>query len=145
MSLTSYRTAPPRGRSGTWAIVIEGFDRHPLGRPGSDLLSRALRRSTIGPGRLNDRVRNGIGWGPPGIATRSTKRMRRRHHGLRKARMNFDKNDQADRAISTSKLHASRRFHTWPINVVVYHGSRRSLVLRLVSRLDAFSAYPVCT
>ena len=36
---------------------------------------------------------------------------------------------------------ASRRFHTWPINVVVYHGSRRSLVLRLVSRLDAFSGY----
>ena len=58
-----------------------------------------------------------------------------------KLSMSFDKNDQADRAISTSKLHASRHFHTWPINVVVYHGSRRSLVLRLVSRLDAFSGY----
>ena len=55
--------------------------------------------------------------------------------------MSFDKNDQADRAISTSKLRASRRFHIWPINVVVYHGSQRSLVLRLVSRLDAFSGY----
>ena len=55
--------------------------------------------------------------------------------------MSLTKNDQADRAISTSKLHASRHFHTWPINVVVYHGSRRSLVLRLVSRLDAFSGY----
>ena len=43
--------------------------------------------------------------------------------GQIKARMSFDKNDQAYRAISTSKLHASRRFHTWPINVVVYHGS----------------------
>ena len=60
---------------------------------------------------------------------------------LNGARMNFDKNDQADRAISTSKLHASRHFHTWPINVVVYHGSQRDLVLRLVSRLDAFSGY----
>src|SRR5580700_3592222 len=49
---------------------------HPLGRPGGDLLSRALRRSTIGPGGLNDRVRNGIGWGTPGKTTRSTKRMR---------------------------------------------------------------------
>ena len=58
-----------------------------------------------------------------------------------KAIMSFDKNDQADRAISTSKLHPSRGFHTWPINVVVYHGSQRSLVLRLVSRLDAFSGY----
>ena len=37
--------------------------------------------------------------------------------------MSFDKNDQADRAISTSKLHASPHFHTWPIDVVVYHGS----------------------
>ena len=62
-----------------------------------------------------------------------------------KAFMSFDKNDQADRAISTSKLHASQRFHTWPINVVVYHGSRRSLVLRWVSRLDAFSGYLVHT
>jgi len=26
---------------------------------------------------------------------------------------------QADRAISTSQLHASQRFHTWPINVLV--------------------------
>ena len=119
------------------------MQRHPLGRPGGDLLSRALRRSTIGPGGLNDRVRNGIGWGPPGKATRSTKRMRRRHLCLNatRARMSFNENDQADRAISTSKLHASRHFHTWPINVVVYHGSRRSLVLRLVSRLDAFSGY----
>ncbi len=51
--------------------------------------------------------------------------------------------DQADRAISTSKLHTLLRFHTWPINVVVVHGSRRDLVLRWVSRLDAFSGYPV--
>ena len=28
-----------------------------------------------------------------------------------------------DRAISTGKLHALRRFHTRPINVVVFHGS----------------------
>ena len=55
--------------------------------------------------------------------------------------MSLTKNDQADRAISTSKLHASPHFHTWPIDVVVYYGSRRSLVLRLVSRLDAFSGY----
>ena len=55
--------------------------------------------------------------------------------------MSLTKNDQADRAISTSKLHASPHFHTWPINVVVFHGSQRDLVLRLVSRLDAFSGY----
>ena len=31
-----------------------------------------------------------------------------------------------DRAISTGKLHALLRFHTRPINVVVFHGSRGS-------------------
>ena len=30
------------------------------------------------------------------------------------------KNGQAARLISTSKLNASLRFHTWPINLVVY-------------------------
>ena len=59
------------------------------------------------------------------------------------ARDGFPRWDQADRAISTSKLHALLRFHTWPIDVVVFHGSRRDLVLRWVSRLDAFSGYPV--
>src|SRR5512143_3367606 len=83
---------------------------------------------------------------PPGQRSRyavktSLPEGRRTLSGEAKLFMSFDKNDQADRAISTSKLHASRHFHTWPINVVVYHGSRRSLVLRLVSRLDAFSGY----
>ena len=53
--------------------------------------------------------------------------------------------DQADRAISKAQLHALLHFHMPPINVVVYHGSRRDLVLRGVSRLDAFSGYPFRT
>ena len=52
---------------------------------------------------------------------------------------------QADRAISTGQLHGLPRFHLRPIDVVVYHGSWRDLVLRRVSRLDAFSGYPVRT
>jgi len=52
---------------------------------------------------------------------------------------------QADRTIRTSQLHALPRFHTWPIDVVVYHGPRGDLVLRRVSRLDAFSGYPFRT
>ena len=35
-----------------------------------------------------------------------------------------NESDQADRAISTGKLHALLRFHIRPINVVVFHGSR---------------------
>jgi len=44
--------------------------------------------------------------------------------------------------ISKARLRTLRRFHLPPINVVVYHDSRRDLVLRGVSRLDAFSGYP---
>src|ERR1700729_1781103 len=87
MSLTSYRAAPPRGNLCSGDIQRpKGLKRkdldllHPPGRPGDDLLSRVLRRSTIGSGGLNDRVRNGIGWGPPDKTTRSTGRMLRRYH-----------------------------------------------------------------
>ena len=41
-----------------------------------------------------------------------------------------NENDQADRAISTGKLHALLRFHTRPIDVVVYHGSDREYSFR---------------
>ena len=46
------------------------------------------------------------------------------------------------RAIRTARLHGLPRFDLRPIDVVVDHGSRRDLVLRRVSRLDAFSGYP---
>jgi hypothetical protein len=75
MSLTSYRAAPPRGKAVAEIVNRRVLDQDPLGRPGDDLLSRALRRSTIGPEELNDRVRDGIGWGLLGIVTRSTKRI----------------------------------------------------------------------
>ena len=52
---------------------------------------------------------------------------------------------EADRAISTGQLRGLPRFHLRPIDVMVSHGSRRDLVLRGVSRLDAFSGYPVRT
>ena len=49
------------------------------------------------------------------------------------------------RAIRTGQLHALPRFHTRPIDVMVYHGPQGDLVSRWVSRLDAFSGYPVRT
>ena len=36
----------------------------------------------------------------------------------------LNESNQANRAISTGKLHALQRFHTRPINVVVFHGSQ---------------------
>ena len=53
--------------------------------------------------------------------------------------------NQADRAISTGQLRGLPRFDLRPIDVVVFHGSQRDLVLRRVSRLDAFSGYPIRT
>ena len=41
-------------------------------RPGSDLLSRVLRQSTMGAKGFNVRVRNGIGWDTFAITTRSS-------------------------------------------------------------------------
>src|ERR1700754_3092881 len=35
-----------------------------------------------------------------------------------------NESNQADRTISTGKLHALLHFHTRPINVVVFHGSQ---------------------
>lgn len=43
-------------------------------RPGSDLLSRVLRRSTMGAGAFHGRVRKGNGCSHPAITTRSAKR-----------------------------------------------------------------------
>ena len=43
--------------------------------PGGDLLSHALRHTTISAKTLNDRVRDGIGWGGLAIATRRAKKI----------------------------------------------------------------------
>ena len=48
---------------------------HVAGRPGDDLLSRALRQSTIGATGFHDRVRNGIGWDTCAITTWSSRHM----------------------------------------------------------------------
>ena len=92
MSLTSYRAAPPRVR--TWlaywcrAILLEicvcrGFGPRsylvfrrgsPFRRSGGDLLSRALRRSTIGAEAFHVRVREGIGCSILAMTARPSKR-----------------------------------------------------------------------
>ena len=46
--------------------------------------------------------------------------------------------DQAGRAISKAKLHALLRFHTPPINVVVYHGSSGNACLEVGFPLRCF-------
>jgi hypothetical protein len=53
------------GAWGGWVSVFRG--------PGGALLSRALRRSTIGAEGFHGRVRNGIGCSPLAMATRPSK------------------------------------------------------------------------
>ena len=92
MSLTSYRAAPPRAKKRKTRTKTPGrpackvSDRplgamlHGAGRPGSDLLSRALRQSTIGAAGFHGRVRNGIGWCTCAITTWSSSAMK---HAIR--------------------------------------------------------------
>ena len=56
-----------------------------------------------------------------------------------------DGGSRAYRAIRTGQLSALPHLYTRPINVLVLHGPQGDLVLRRVSRLDAFSGYPVRT
>src|SRR6266498_4398704 len=59
------------GRGGLSGIYRE--EANVLGRPGSDLLFQVLRLSTIGAGKFNGRVRDGIGFGLPANTTRPAK------------------------------------------------------------------------
>ena len=122
-----------------------------LGRPGSDLLFQALRLSTIGAGKFNGRVRDGIGFSLSANTTRPAKdgneasasgtniRAKARTsiqpakvflfqctpNASRGKRMGIgNESNQDNRAISTGKLNALPHLHTRPINVVVYHGSQ---------------------
>ncbi len=59
-----------------WAVefVKRRYSRVAFSRPGSDRLSRVLRRSTIGAGAFHGRVRKGNGCSHPAMTTRSAKR-----------------------------------------------------------------------
>ena len=92
MSLTSYRTAPPRGtnsgpRQSTTLVgrnkkaaarlpgsglqnIANGFLETPVSKPGDDLLFHCLSSSTIGAVRFHGRVRDGIGWVTDAMATK---------------------------------------------------------------------------
>ena len=104
-----------------------------LRRPGNDLLFRVLRRSTIGAGAIYGRVRDGIGYGRSAKATRPAKNRGNEAQFSRPFRlsktiidaMNIDnESNQAVRTISTGKLRTLLRFHTRPINEVVFLGSQ---------------------
>src|ERR1700754_2821734 len=97
-----------------------------LCRPGSDLLSQGLSHSTIGAEEFNGRVRNGIGLRLLARTTRPAENSdtKQASHHMRMQVDIENESNQANRTISTGKLHALPHFHTRPINVVVFHGSQ---------------------
>ena len=107
------------------------------------LLSHANLRSIIDDGGLNCRVRNGVGCTP------SSRNAKTNSYNLELTGGKESSTKQAARTISTGQLNASPHLHLRPIHQVVSLGpsalSRGELILRLASRLDAFSGYPFRT
>src|SRR5262249_50639905 len=86
--------------------------------------------STIGAGGLNGRVRDGTGCFPSAItagrrATTRTGFVRREQ--ARGSSPHAKIYGQAARPFSTGQLHALQRFHTRPINLVVFEGPSGAL------------------
>src|SRR3954454_12392443 len=87
---------------------------------------------------------------PPEIYERSRRPLKTAQPTTCVIHQNDNKKPSSPRAISTSLLRALLRFQIWPINLVVSQGSYSlkgmgELILRPVSRLDAFSGYPIRT
>jgi hypothetical protein len=133
------KTPPPVKEAAFSYSNIEGGEFLVLGRPGSDLLSQGLSHSTIGAEAFNGRVRDGIGLRRFARATRPAKDKKYEASDLfelaTSASHSFwsgpcgpmdteNESNQANRTISTGKLHALLHFHIRPINVVVFHGSQ---------------------
>lgn len=132
------KNAASVSRSGVLVSNIERGRFLVLGRPGSDLLSQGLSHSTIGAEEFNGRVRDGIGLRLFAKTTRPAKDKKTKqaifvwrlapliHSGLGLLNPMDTENEsnQANRTISTGKLHALLHFHIRPINVVVFHGSQ---------------------
>ena len=118
------------------------------------------RHSPIFPGRhhpsifgvceLNCCVRNGNRWDLTAICTGNVDI----NSGIKPWKPNKEKRRKqkersSPRPISTRRLNTSPCLHHEPINLIVYEGSysvkKGYLILRAVSRLDAFSVYPFRT
>ena len=136
-----------------------------LGRPGSDLLFQALRLSTIGAGKFNGRVRDGIGFSLSAKTTRPAKdgmkqassELRTRLQSMvflsvRTKRFPVESEWALEmRAIKTIELLvpvSSTRCRAYTPGLSTWWSTtalKGELVSRWVSRLDAFSDYPVRT
>lgn len=153
------KNAASVSRSGVLVSNIERGGFLVLGRPGSDLLSQGLSHSTIGAEEFNGRVRDGIGLRLFAKTTRPAKDKKTKQAIFvwRLAPLIHSGQDLAilwtlkmraikpiERLVPVSYMHyctSTSGLSTWSSSTVL----KGMLVLRWVSRLDAFSGYPVRT
>ena len=120
---------------------------------GSDLLSQAVAHQ-VPSARRGLTTLFGMGRGvtlspwPPEISRVPLRVPSKLHSG--KVVLSKSGEKSRPRIISNGPLHALLRFHGRPINLVVYQDpysleAMGGLILRLASRLDAFSGYPIRT
>ena len=128
--------------------------RSVLGRPGSDLLFQVLRLSTIGAGEFYGRVRDGIGYRPPAKTTRPAKDVRSKKvfyfqcAPLLSDRKRWALEMRAIKTIERLVPVSSTRYRAYTSGLSTWWSTtalKGELVSRWVSRLDAFSDYPVRT
>ncbi len=176
MSLTSYRTAPPRvgalALERRWAapglrrnksrgigFLCVSLNGTGLGGPGGDLLSHALRRSTIGAEGFHGRVRDGIGCITPRHshqAVQSRCAFGSDYCSLARPQARMTQGQSPWPARDGGRIKPIERLV--PVSFTCCHAStpglstwwsstalKRDLVSREASRLDAFSGYPVRT
>lgn len=150
---------PPRFPEAAFSYsYIERGEFLVLGRPGSDLLSQGLSHSTIGAEEFNGRVRDGIGLRLFARTTRPAKDKEYEASDLCLA-TSASHSGQGLAALWTLKMRAIKPIERLvPVSCMHYCTStsglstwwsstvlKGMLVLRWVSRLDAFSGYPVRT
>src|SRR6266567_7645672 len=137
------KTPPPRREAASCLIVTRKEEFLVLGRPGSDLLSQGLSHSTIGAEEFNGRVRDGIGFKLLARTTRPAKdKETKQAVQLWTLKMRAIK--PIERLVPVSYMRCrtyTPGLSTWWSTTVL----KGILVLRWVSRLDAFSGYPVRT
>src|SRR6516164_11111826 len=160
---SGYANKNAASRNGNAALLIMTSKEEllVLGRPGSDLLSQGLSHSTIGAEEFNGRVRDGIGFMLLARTTRPAKdreiRSKRIAMTRSKSRLRFQSRrarrpwtlkmraiKPIERLVPVSYMHyctSTPGLSTWSSSTVL----KGILVLRWVSRLDAFSGYPVRT
>src|ERR1700692_171843 len=138
-------------------IVTRKEEFFVLGRPGSDLLSQGLSHSTIGAEEFNGRVRDGIGFKLLARTTRPAKDKETKQAVIMRVHasdqvtglaalwtLNMRAIKPIERLVPVSYMRcrtSTPGLSTWSSTTVL----KGILVLRWVSRLDAFSGYPVRT